>query len=71
MHILSGRIRHTYGHDQVARGVSLYQVQELLGHSTPAMTQRYAHLSPEHLAHDPGLHLSYAADAAALVASKS
>ena len=27
------------------KGVSLYVVQRLLGHSTPTMTQRYSHLS--------------------------
>ena len=31
------------------RGVSLEELQELLGHSTLAMTMRYAHLAPEHL----------------------
>jgi len=29
-------------------GVDLRTVQELMGHQTIAMTQRYAHLSPEH-----------------------
>ena len=33
----------------VQDGVSLYEVQQVLGHSTPLMTQRYAHLQPEHL----------------------
>jgi hypothetical protein len=29
--------------------VGLYRVQVLMGHKTPAMTLRYAHLSPDHL----------------------
>ncbi|MCP3997076.1 MAG: tyrosine-type recombinase/integrase, partial [bacterium] len=33
----------------VQSGVPLYEVQHVLGHSTPVMTQRYAHLKPEHL----------------------
>ena len=31
------------------RGVSLKELQELLGHSPLAMTMRYAHLAPERL----------------------
>ena len=31
------------------KGVSLYEVQELLGHSSSEMTQRYAHLDPTRL----------------------
>jgi hypothetical protein len=33
----------------VQAGVPLFEVQQILGHSTPAMTQRYAHLAPDHL----------------------
>ena len=31
-------------------GVDLYAVGQLLGHKTPRMTQRYAHLSPDYMA---------------------
>jgi hypothetical protein len=31
-------------------GVDLYAVGQILGHKTPRMTQRYAHLSPNYMA---------------------
>ena len=37
-------LRHTFASILVNQGVALYEVQLLLGHSTPIMTQRYAHL---------------------------
>ena len=40
-------LRHDYASRLVMNDVSLYQVQKLLGHSSPLMTMRYAHLSPE------------------------
>lgn len=42
-------LRHTFASWAMMRGVSLKELQELLGHSSLAMTMRYAHLAPEHL----------------------
>jgi hypothetical protein len=42
-------LRHTFASRAVVRGVSLKELQELLGHSSLAMTMRYAHLAPERL----------------------
>lgn len=38
-------LRHQFATMLVTNGVSLYETQKLLGHSSSAMTQRYAHLS--------------------------
>ncbi len=38
-------LRHTYASRLVAAGRSLFEVQILLGHSDPRVSQRYAHLS--------------------------
>jgi integrase len=38
-------LRHQYAPFLVNAGHSLYDVQKILGHTDPAVTQRYAHLS--------------------------
>jgi integrase len=43
-------LRHSFASHAIMAGASLYDVQRLLGHATPAMTAIYAHLSPDHLA---------------------
>ena len=43
-------LRHSYASNLVNGGVSLYVVQQLLGHSSPSMTQRYSHLEQDTLA---------------------
>lgn len=43
-------LRHTFCSHLVMQGIPLRTVQTLAGHSTIVMTQKYAHLSPEHLA---------------------
>jgi len=43
-------LRHTAASWLVMQGVDLYAVGQLLGHRSPRMTQRYAHLSPSYVA---------------------
>ena len=42
-------LRHTFASRLVQKGVSLYEVKELLGHTDIKMTMRYAHLASETL----------------------
>ena len=42
-------IRHTFASRLVQRGVALYTVKSLIGHSTITVTERYAHLNPQRL----------------------
>ncbi len=46
MHVL----RHTFASWLVSAGVSLYEVQRLMGHAHIRETERYAHLAPSTLA---------------------
>ena len=43
------KIRHSFASHLVMKGVGLKTVQELLGHTDIATTQKYAHLSAQHL----------------------
>lgn len=42
-------LRHSFASWQVQAGMSLYEIQRLLGHESFSMVQRYAHLAPENL----------------------
>lgn len=45
-------LRHVFASFMVKSGTTLYKTGVLLGHKTPGMTQRYAHLIPEELVSD-------------------
>lgn len=42
-------LRHSYASWLMMKGADLYDVKEPMGHSTTATTERYSHLSPDHL----------------------
>ena len=44
-HLRIHDLRHQYASFLVNSGRTLYEVQQILGHSSPLVTQRYAHLS--------------------------
>ncbi len=44
-HIRIHDLRHSHASLAINSGASLFEVQNLLGHSTPQVTQRYAHLT--------------------------
>ena len=42
-------LRHTFGSHLAMRGVSLFKIRELMGHSDIKVTMRYMHLAPNEL----------------------
>ena len=48
-HLRIHDLRHQYASFLVNSGRTLYEVQQILGHSDPSVTQRYAHLSTKAL----------------------
>ncbi len=47
-------LRHTFASHWMLEGGDLYRLQKILGHKSIAMTQRYAHLSPDAFQQDWG-----------------
>jgi len=44
-HVRIHDLRHGYASLAVNAGATLYEVQHLLGHASPQVTQRYAHMA--------------------------
>ena len=42
-------LRHTFASHLAMSGVSMFDIQQLLGHRSIHTTQRYMHLAPDHL----------------------
>ncbi len=47
-------LRHTFASHWVMQGGDLFRLQRILGHTTPQMTTRYAHLAPDAFQSDWG-----------------
>lgn len=41
-------LRHTFASHLALKGIDIYTISQLMGHSDIKMTQRYAHLAPNH-----------------------
>jgi integrase len=48
-HLRLHDLRHQYASFLINQGRTLYEVQQILGHSDPSVTMRYAHLSTKSL----------------------
>ena len=53
-------LRHTFASWLVMEGVPLFVVSKLLCHASIQMTERYAHLAPDHL-HDAVASIKFSA----------
>ena len=53
-------LRHTFASWLVMEGVPLFEVSKLLRHASIQMTERYAHLAPDHL-HDAVASIKFSA----------
>lgn len=51
LHVHPHQLRHTYGTSLINAGMSLQALMALLGHVTPEMTLRYAHLASDTVRH--------------------
>jgi integrase len=47
-------LRHTFASHWMSKGGDLFRLQRILGHKSPTMTNRYAHLAPEAYVTDYG-----------------
>jgi integrase len=48
-HITFHDLRHTFASHFIMNGGNILALQRILGHTSLAMTMRYAHLAPDHL----------------------
>ncbi len=58
--VILNQHRHTFASWLVMEGVPLFEVSKLLRHASIQMTERYAHLAPDHL-HDTVASIKFSA----------